>query len=313
MVKVIFLLYTAYMSDSYTSGGQSFRDIVRQLTSARRHYSANIEARVTESISEIKEIERHVVEAYGIRIRDLDVLEIGPGQFPGQMTYLALHNRAIGADRDVIVQGFRPMQYVRMLRDNGPMRTAKTIGRKALGLDRRYRKELRRQLGVRRLPKLDIRRAGAANLPLRDRCVDFAYSRAVFQHLPDPGAVVRELIRVLRPGGVLYVSLHPYTSPTGCLDPRVLYGGIENELGLWPHLRPELQDMVRPNAFINKLGLRDWQRLFSSIEEKVTYLITPTDERYVSAAVSLKQKGHLQDYTVQELTVGALDVMFQIS
>jgi SAM-dependent methyltransferase len=301
------------MSDSYTSGGQSFRDIVRQLNSARRHFSAKIEARVTEAICEIQQVERRVVDAYGIQIQNLDVLELGPGQFPAQMTYLALHNRAIGADRDVIVQGFRPMQYVRMLRDNGPMRTAKTIGRKALGLDRRYRKELRRQLGVRRLPKLDIRRSGAANLTLEDRCVDFAYSRAVFQHLPDPGAVVRELVRVLRPGGVLYVSLQPYTSPTGCLDPRVLYGEIENELGLWPHLRPDLQDRVRPNAFINKFGLRDWQRLFSSINQKVRFLITPTDERYVSEAAILKQKGHLQGYTVEELTAGALDVMFQIS
>jgi hypothetical protein len=117
---------------------------------------------------------------------------------------------------------------------------------------------------------------------------------------------------VLRPGGVLYVSLQPYTSPTGCLDPRVLYGGIDNELGLWPHLRPELRDQVRPNAFVNRLGLRDWQRLFTAIDEHAKFITTPVDERYVPRAVSLKQQGHLPDYTVEELTAGALDVMFQV-
>lgn len=301
------------MGGSYTSGGQSFSDIIRQVTSARRFYSAKVESRVTEVLVHIKQVEWNVFENYGIRLRNLDVLELGPGQFPGQMAYLALHNRVIGADRDLVVHGFQPIQYARMLLGNGPMRTAKTIGRKALGFDRRYREELRRQLGVEQLPKLEIRRSEGATLPLGNQCVDFAYSRAVFQHLPDPGAVVQEMVRVLRPGGVFYVSLQPYTSPTGCLDPRVLYGGIENELGLWPHLRPELKDKVRPNAFINKLGLRDWQRLFSSINQQARFLITPTDERYISHATSLKQRGCLQDYTVEELSAGALDVMFQVA
>jgi SAM-dependent methyltransferase len=300
------------MRGSYASDGQDLRDTIRQATGVRRFYSRKIESRVTEALSHIKQVERNVFDSYGLRLRDLRVLELGPGPFYGQLAYLAVHNRVTGVDRDEIVQGFNPAKYARMLLANGFMRTAKTVGRKVLGFDRRYRKELCKQLGVARLPTYDIRRAEATALPFESRCFDFVYSRGVFQHLPAPADVVREMVRVLKPGGVLYVVLQPYTSPTGCLDPRVLYGEIDNELGLWPHLRPELQDKVRPNAYVNKLGLRDWVSLFTSLSKDAKFIISPTDERYVPLATSLKQAGHLKQYSIEELTVGALHVMFQL-
>lgn len=301
------------MNGSYTSGGQTFRDIVRQATSVRRFYSTKIEGRVTEALTHIRQVECNVLDAYGVRLRDLDVLELGPGQFFGQMAYLALHNRVVGVDRDVVGSRFSPLIYVRMLSANGAVRTAKTLGRKILGFDRRYRKELCKKLGLTRLPKLDVRCADARDLPFESGRFDFAYSRAMFQHLPAPVLVIREMARVLKPrAGIAYVSLQPYTSPTGCLDPRALYGGIDNELGLWPHLRPELENKVRPNAYVNKLRIREWVSIFRSVSEDAKFVITPVDGRYVSLAKSLKQEGHLQSYSIEELTAGALDVVFRL-
>lgn len=43
--------------------------------------------------------------------------------------------------------------------------------------------------------------ADLAHLPLEDASVDLVMSRSVFEHLTDPGAVYRELARVLKPGG----------------------------------------------------------------------------------------------------------------
>ena len=136
--------------------------------------------------------------------------------------------------------------------------------------------------------------------------------RVRFSSIWESADVLRQMILVLKPGGVLYVSLQPYSSPTACLDPRVLYGGIQNEIGLWPHLRPELQDQVRPNAWVNKLRIRDWEGVFRSVTEDAKFIVTPTDRRYIPLASSLKQAGHLQDYSLEELTAGALDVMFQL-
>lgn len=48
--------------------------------------------------------------------------------------------------------------------------------------------------------------ADLAALPLRDSAVDIVLNIQVLEHVKDPGAVVTELHRVLRPGGRLYLT-----------------------------------------------------------------------------------------------------------
>ena len=61
----------------------------------------------------------------------------------------------------------------------------------------------------------------ATDLPLPDDGVDFAYARFLFQHLDDPVAVLQEMARVTRPGGVVAVvdtddgSLMVHPEPDG--------------------------------------------------------------------------------------------------
>ena len=299
------------MSNSYTSGDQGVLGHLRQIASLRKRYARSSEPLVTGHLREIQQAEARIFDQYGVRLADLDVLELGPGQLLGQMPYLSLKNRVSAADRDIIVQGFNPAQYVRMLSHNGAVRTLKTVGRKVMGVDRRHRKQLYTALGIRSLPAFKIIQADADKLSFAGNSFDFVYSRAVFQHVPAPADAIKEITRVLRPGGIAYISLQPYTSPTACLDPRVLYGGVDNGIGLWPHLRPELKDQVKPNAYINKLGLRDWRRIFTEVSTSPVFILTPVDTRYFELAPALQQSGHLKDYSIEELTTGALDVMFR--
>lgn len=43
------------------------------------------------------------------------------------------------------------------------------------------------------------------HIPLSDNCVDFSYCRFLFQHLPDPVTVLKELLRVISPKGIAAV------------------------------------------------------------------------------------------------------------
>ena len=49
--------------------------------------------------------------------------------------------------------------------------------------------------------------ANATRIPFLDETFDLVISEAVLEHVPDPRGVVSEMIRVLRPGGQLYVDV----------------------------------------------------------------------------------------------------------
>ncbi|MGQ0615926.1 MAG: class I SAM-dependent methyltransferase [Acidimicrobiia bacterium] len=62
----------------------------------------------------------------------------------------------------------------------------------------------------------------AARLPFPDGAFDRVIAAEVLEHIPDDGAAVAELARVLRPGGTMAVTVPAWLSETGCwaLSPR---------------------------------------------------------------------------------------------
>lgn len=53
----------------------------------------------------------------------------------------------------------------------------------------------------RRLTGAELHLAGAEAIPLPDRSIDLAFSTIAFHHWADPGRGLREVARILRPGG----------------------------------------------------------------------------------------------------------------
>ena len=76
-----------------------------------------------------------------------------------------------------------------------------------------YRRELMRSFAGRQYLGIDISIteetsvvADARRLPMKGNCVDLAGSFDVIQHIPEPNLMLDEIVRVIRPGGLLILS-----------------------------------------------------------------------------------------------------------
>jgi SAM-dependent methyltransferase len=263
-------------------------------------------------LSGLRAIEAEADETLGIELSGLEMLDVGAGQLFLQASYFSLRNSVVGIDLDVIAHGFDLGSYLGVLRENGSKRFAKTAGRKLMLVDSRYRREMTRQLGVERLPVPELRQMDAANMAFPDGSFDFVYSIVVFQHLPDPGAVLAEMLRVLRPGGGVYVEVTLFTSPTGSLDVRALAGG-RHDLQSWAHLQPSTGEEVRPNAYVSRFRLDDWRDLFERWMPGVTIRPVPQSdaERFEQEARSAWSRGQLTDYTLEDLLTNKIVVLWR--
>ncbi|UTI62274.1 class I SAM-dependent methyltransferase [Paraconexibacter antarcticus] len=115
---------------------------------------------------------------------------------------------------------------------------------------------------------LQVRAADAAALGLADDSIDLVWSRAALEHLQPLDATLRELTRVVRPGGIAHHVIDPYFWVKGCHA-----GGLIDIP--WAHARLAPEDFaraalqiagarrgVRRAQFVtslNRLGIAAWR------------------------------------------------------
>lgn len=89
--------------------------------------------------------------------------------------------------------------------------------------------------------------AWAHEIPLADRSVDLVYSRFLFQHLSEPARVLRELRRLLRPGGQIVLvdtddgGLVMYPEPPGLHDLLAASSAAQADVGGDRHVGRKLR------------------------------------------------------------------------
>jgi SAM-dependent methyltransferase len=288
-------------ASSYSSSPMPLLSRVKELANLAAFALAPVGASVDCTLETIQSTERRVFERTGLRIQDLDMLEIGPGQFPRRLLAWSLKNRVVGIDTDVIPRGFRLDEYWRLLRHSPTTRIVKTLGRKLTLRDARADAVLAGRLGVRRFSRADIRLMSATDMSFPDNSFSFACSYSVFEHIDDPQTALSEIKRVLRPGGVAYISIHLYTSHSGQHDAGIFRQGGHPQHPFWPHLRPAYQHTVQESTYLNRLRLADWHRLFDAEMPGADFLGEFDDPVAGEALKDLRAHGELADFTDEEL------------
>lgn len=94
-----------------------------------------------------------------------------------------------------------------------------------LEYDRSYIDQARR-----RYPRLELVRAGAAELPFTDGAFDAVLLLDVLEHLPAEAPALAEAWRVLRPAGTLIISV-PHRGPLAWADSLNLYSAVQRRFG----------------------------------------------------------------------------------
>ena len=263
------------------------------------------------TVGEVQDIEAEFLRRTDLALGAAKVLEIGAGQIPTRLAYFACRTEAIGIDLEAVGGMFDMIGYARLLRRNGAIRLAKTLARRVLGFDARYRRSLRRSLGVKRLPPLRVIQMDAARMTFPGASFDLIYSADTFEHLPDPDAVVQGVVRILRPGGCCYLVFQPYCTEDGAHDLRIINNDRAG-IPYWAHLRPQYRSLVQPAAYTNNLSMTQWRELFARLMPGATITCSMrSDPALIQALRDLRAGGELADYSDEELLLHRMVVVWQ--
>jgi SAM-dependent methyltransferase len=288
---------------SYASFGiiRSFRQI-RQAFDDRRNATRNMEL----LLDLVHKQEQRIANCLEAPVENLRILEIGPGQGMERARYFGLKNEVLALDLDVIPTGTNLGDYIRVLKENGPGRFMKTVGRKLIVSKSNDRAWLK-AAGVKHMKFPHILYGDICQQAPEINAFDLIMSWSVFEHLPDPEAALNNIIQALKPGGVVYVSLHLFTAYNGHHDIRA-FTGFGNELPLWGHLRQATRHQFEPSSILNEWRLDQWRALFNRVTPGYAEFLESYEvpEKY-APQITGELRSELSDYTDEELfTVDAV-------
>jgi ubiquinone/menaquinone biosynthesis C-methylase UbiE len=287
---------------SYSSVSSGIAARLRELDHLRQIHTQDSANMIAEFLVNAAEIESLVQERTGLRGEGLRVLDVGCGQQLKLAQYFAMRqNDVTGIDYNVVPQGFDIPGYVQLARSNGPVRVTKTLARKFLGVDTRFSRELRRALRNPNPRPIATHQMDAERMAFADATFDFVYSRSVFEHLENPDRALKEIRRVLKPGGAAHIGAHLYTCDTGAHDPRVL-SGRRAQVPMWAHMRPAHADVVQPNAYLNRFRLQAWRDVFAKyFPGAYLHLHQRGRAEQIPLLAELRAIGELSEYSDDEL------------
>jgi SAM-dependent methyltransferase len=145
-----------------------------------------------------------------------------------------------------------------------------------------------------------------AHLPFSENSFDLVTSIAAFEHFYDVPSVVAEIRRVTRPGGLVWVWIHPFTSLSGGhnlslteIPLRTIPAGIDP----WDHLRRRHLPFHVP---LNKWRIDQYVKTFEShFQILKRYCAMREGEEFLTQEI----ENELSPYSRDELTCGGYVIL----
>jgi SAM-dependent methyltransferase len=230
--------------------------------------------------SHLQKHEKLIADKLGKPVKNLRMLEIGLGQGMERARYFGIHNQVTGVDLDVIPTGLDPLGYLRLIKTNGIGRFLKTVGRRMI-IASPNRAAWSQAVGKNGMQDPQILAGDICQASPEKGAFDVVMSWSVFEHVSDPPGALQNVIEALRPGGVLFISIHLYTANNGHHDIRA-FTGQEDQLPPWGHLRPATRGLLNPSSYLNQWRLHQWRDLFSKLAPGYDEHLDTQDGKYTS-------------------------------
>lgn len=249
----------------------------------------------------------HNIKPYLRDVKGKRVLDVGCGK--SYWLTLLLHNygaKVTGIDSEFVQAGISPWKYRQIAGKNGLERALKTLYWDLLH-SRAYYDELSKLCGLPLAAEgLDIRQMDATNLAFPDDHFDLVVSHEVFEHLPDVPGALSELRRTMRPGGLTYIYIHPFTSLSGGHSIKWKFPDTNppDDVPPWDHLRDNLFPQIP--SYINRLRAHEYREMFEEAFDILEWIPTETEgERFLTPGI----KQELSNYSEGELLTKGIIVI----
>jgi SAM-dependent methyltransferase len=225
------------------------------------------------------------------------ILDLGCGQTATQTAlFHADGAKVTGIDVEIATYAMGLRTFVRTLRRHGRERAFKSLARHVL-FDRRFFHDLSKEYGRPiSFKNLDVRIMDATAMDFADSTFDFIDSNAVFEHMNDVPAAVREMNRVLKPGGLAVVTPHLFPSLSGGhnLEWRRPDAQAAKNVEPWDHLR---KNRHRVAAYMNGLKLSEYREHFHAAMDVIDEQLVVEGERHLTPELEaeLGAKGYTRE------------------